>query len=95
MPRREKLVSNARFALKFTIKQMLVAMIAFAVVASILGAGARGSATAFGLTIGLAFGGIILLTHAVLYWLGYLFASRKTRRSRKNTAIEKPTEVSP
>lgn len=61
--------------MKFTIKQMLVAMIAFALVASILGASAQGSPVAFGLTIGLIGGLIILAVLALVHWIAFTVAS--------------------
>jgi len=75
-------------------------MIGFALVASILGASARGSAVAFGLVIGLVCGVIVLSVHAALYWIGYLFISRSSLGSAEMDGVKSPmldesTEVSP
>ena len=79
-------------------------MIAFALMASVFGASAKGSPTAFGLTIGLVGGLIILAILAAFYWIGIAVAgmrdksnpSKHSNSSKHSVARESPiysTEV--
>lgn len=77
--------------MKFTIRQMLYAMVVIAFVAAIIGAGANGSPLAYGIGVSLATLVIYFALFAAIYWFT-LSWSRK--RSRFNRAPLNSTEES-
>jgi hypothetical protein len=63
-------------SLKFSIRQMLWATVAFSLVATAMPAAYRGNLIATGLLIGPLFMAITFAVFAVVYWLCYLVSSR-------------------
>lgn len=79
--------------LKFSIRQMLIGMVAMAFYAAVIGAGANGSPVGYGLAIGIAALLVILPVLAILYWLAFATVARAQKRldhpgrSRAQTVI--------
>ena len=76
--------------MKFSITQMLYAMVVMAFVAAIIGAGANGSPLAYGIGISLCTLAIYFTLFATLYWFAFLFSGR-----RKPTSKQPQLESSP
>ena len=54
--------------MKFTVKQMLYAMVVAALIAAVIGAGANGSPLAYGIGVSVCMVAIHFLFFALLYW---------------------------
>lgn len=81
--------------MKFSIRQMLIAMIGFAFYAAVVGAGANGSPIGYSLAVASALPLIILPIFGVLYWLAFAVVARSQRRLNKRELRFPAAEVKP
>ena len=77
--------------MKFTITQLLYAMVVMAFVAAIIGAGANGSPLAYGIGISMITLFIYFALFAGLYWLTFSF-SYKSGGSKEKTQLNSTQE---
>ena len=81
--------------MKFTITQLLYAMVVMAFIAAILGAGANGSPLAYGIGVSLCSLVIYFLFFALFYWFANYLSFRRTGATGKAVKPPKPHLESP
>lgn len=69
--------------MKFSIRQMLIAMIGFAFYAAVIGAGANGSPIGYSLAVASAMLLIIVAVLGTLYWLAFAVIAYSRRRTER------------
>lgn len=77
--------------MKFTIRQMLFAMIGIALFAAVIGAGANGSPLAYGMAVSLGMLSFYFLTFAAIYWSACLLI-RIFRKAVPQKHTQQPIE---
>lgn len=78
--------------MKFTLTQLLYAMVVMAFVAAIIGAGANGSPLAYGIGVSIVTLVIYFAFFAALYWATFIFSGRP-KPANNESQLESPKET--